>query len=75
MGAIRAIAPGKSPLRNDPDASAVARILLAAPPNPELIFNYASEENRIWRQPENQRRLRYSAAFPKAAPGMWGKLV
>jgi hypothetical protein len=53
----------------------VARILLAAPPNPELIFNYASEENRIWRQPENQRRLRYSAAFPKAAPGMWVKLV
>jgi hypothetical protein len=53
-----------------PDPSTIARILLAARPQAQLVFNYASEHNAIWRDPSNQRRLRYSSQFPKGSPGM-----
>lgn len=48
-----------------PDDQALERIVASAQPQrPQLCFNYLSEANQAWADPDRQARLGYDAVFP-----------
>ncbi len=49
-----------------PDREAMARVIKRGGPKPELIFNYASDENVVWRDRELRDRFDYRASYPAA---------
>jgi hypothetical protein len=57
-----------------PDDEALACIVASAQPQrPQLCFNYLSQANQAWADPDRQARLGYDAVFP--APGTEGLAV
>lgn len=48
-----------------PHAEAVARVLKFGRPDPELVFNYRSEESLLWDDPALQRKYRYTTTYPE----------
>ncbi len=55
-----------------PDEAAIARIVKHAAPA-RLIFNYRSERNRVWDDPDRKRQWNYEAVYP--AEGQFGIAV
>lgn len=53
---------------NHPDRMAVARIIRYAD-RPELIFNYESEETRLWDDPDLRGRFGYTVRYPPGKNG------
>jgi beta-lactamase superfamily II metal-dependent hydrolase len=51
---------------NHPDPEAVARVLLQEGEARVLLFNYRTEENEVWDEPELKERWRYRAVYPEA---------
>lgn len=49
-----------------PDREAMARVIKRGGSKPELIFNYASDENVVWRDRGLQDRFDYRASYPAA---------
>ena len=49
---------------NHPHAEAVARVLKFGSANPELVFNYRSDESLVWDDPALRRRHRYTTTYP-----------
>jgi len=47
-----------------PDEEAIARIISLSGPDTQLLFNYRSDENRVWDDPTLMRRHRYKAIYP-----------
>jgi hypothetical protein len=47
-----------------PHAEAVARVLKFGRANPDLVFNYRSDESLIWDDPVLKRKHRYTASYP-----------
>jgi len=52
-----------------PEAGAMSRIVRFGGANPQLIFNYRTEETEIWDDPDLKDRYGYSAIYPPAANG------
>jgi hypothetical protein len=47
-----------------PDPEAVARVIRFGSPAPQLVFNYRSEQNRIWDDPYLKQRYGYRTRYP-----------
>jgi hypothetical protein len=47
-----------------PDAEAVARVIQYGGPAAELVFNYRSEQNRIWDDPHLKHRFGFRTRYP-----------
>lgn len=47
-----------------PDPEAVARVIRFGGPAPQLVFNYRSEQNRIWDDPLLEQRYGYQTRYP-----------
>lgn len=56
---------------NHPDATAIARILLHGGGNPELIFNYRSEETEAWDDASLHQRYGFAVRFPPEQNGFY----
>jgi hypothetical protein len=50
-----------------PDREAVARVVKFGGNTPELIFNYRTEFNEIWRDADLMERYRYSVSYPNSS--------
>ena len=51
---------------NHPDPEAVARVLVQEGEDRVLLFNYRTEENEVWDEPELKERWRYRTIYPEA---------
>jgi beta-lactamase superfamily II metal-dependent hydrolase len=51
---------------NHPDPEAVARVLVQEGEDRVLLFNYRTEENEVWDEPELKERWRYRTTYPEA---------
>ena len=49
-----------------PDVEAIARVVQFAGGTPELIFNYLSSFNGMWKNEKLERKHSYRAVYPKA---------
>ncbi len=51
---------------NHPDAEAIARVIEHGGEQPQIFFNYKTEENAPWGDSALMKRHKYSAVYPKA---------
>jgi hypothetical protein len=55
-----------------PHLESIARILVKAEPYTRLYFNYSTEFNQIWQDPDLQNEYNYSAYYPQEnGDGIW----
>lgn len=47
-----------------PDPETVARVICSSGPSPTVAFNYRSEQNRIWDDPEMMQHYSYGVRYP-----------
>ncbi len=51
---------------NHPDPEAIARVITDGGDQPEILFNYRTEQNCCWGETSLMRRYKYRAIYPKA---------
>lgn len=51
---------------NHPDVEAIARVITDGGDQPEIFFNYKTEQNCCWGETSLMRRYKYRAIYPKA---------
>jgi hypothetical protein len=51
---------------NHPDAEAIARVIIDGGEQPDIFFNYKTEQNSCWGESSLMRRYKYRAIYPKA---------